>query len=882
MLGHHINHQSFLNQLLAFSSHGIAALTMEGEWMDANPSLCRMLGYTYEELAALRLEDIVHPQDRWADGMLCQIIAAAREYDSLVTEHSLIHRDGSKVDVSLNTMTIKDEATGEPVCLLLQAMPIQERLELEGRLSRAEDMNKLMVQNCYDIIYQSSEDGIIQSASPSIHNILDYSPEELIGKDERELYNPEDTGLYSKCRQENGTKRQMRMRHRNGYDIWFEVTVNRIKDGSGGSIALVIAKEISERKKYEDLIEEAQRIAQMGSWEWDIVHDEIFLSDQLYLIYNLEGNHSKGRLRQLTDLVPYQARQGFKERINQALEGEKLSYEFRTTTKDGKDQYLHVRGVVSFSETGIPERMNGTVQDVTDRKEVELKLQETIERYTSLKKYNHDAVISLDMDGNIINANKMALQLSGYNMESLVGMNFSKLIGRQQIKKLLSDSLMDTVAEQSIDKIIHRDGHALDVLTTIAPIIINSENVGYYIIAKDITEQKQLLIAKETAEATNRAKSEFLAMMSHEIRTPMNGVIGMTDLLMETTTVDAQQREYLEIIRKSGDTLLTIINDILDFSKIDSGKTELIEEPFDIRSCVFEAVDVLAPKAQAKRLDISFSLSPNVPSVLVGDYQRLKQILMNLIGNAIKFTSSGGVTVSVSKEESLGNEAKLRFSVKDTGIGISREKVQFLFQPFYQLDNFMTRTSEGTGLGLAICKRLVKLMEGDIWLELNDDPGATFVFTVVMKEVEKRKEPPNLRMLRTGGNADQQSLRILVAEDNRINQLVLIKMLENQGHQVRIAENGDEVIRYATDEHFDVIFMDIHMPVMNGLEATAVIKDKCKALNINCPVIIAVTANALKGDRDLCLSAGMDDYISKPINTRVVFDMLEKFFGRVV
>lgn len=881
MLGLHITNQSFVKQLLANSSHGIAVLTTEGEWMDANPSLCRMLGYTFEELATLCLKDIVHAEDRWTDGMPHRILEAAMEYGSLESEHVFMHKDGSRVCVSLNTMTIRDEAAGSPVCIILQLTLTQKRIELEGRLSRVEEMNQLIVQNSPDIIYQSSADGMIQFASPSFHNMLDYSPEELVGKGEEMLYNPEDAELYNSCRLENGTRRQMRMRHRNGYDIWFEVTIKQIKDSCGSMVALVIAKEITERKKYEVFIEEAQRIAQIGSWEWDIIHDEMFLSDQLYLIYNLEGNHSKGRLRQLTDLVPLQARQGFKELIDQALEGEKLSYEFRTSTKDGADQYLHIRGVVSFSDTGFPERMYGTVQDVTERKGVELKLQETIERYTSLKKYNHDAVISLDLDGHIINANQMTLQLTGYQMDELVGRDFSGIIGRKDIKKLLSDSLMDISAEQSIDKIIHKDGHISDVLATIAPIIINAENVGYYIIAKDITEQKQLMIAKEMAEATNKAKSEFLAMMSHEIRTPMNGVIGMTDLLMETTVVDELQREYLEIIRKSGDTLLTIINDILDFSKIDSGKTELIEEPFEIRTCVFEAVDVLAPKAQTKQLDISFSLSPDVPAVLVGDYQRLKQILMNLIGNAIKFTSSGGITVAVSKEESSGNKTRLRFSVKDTGIGISREKVQYLFQPFYQLDNFMTRTSEGTGLGLAICKRLVNLMDGSIWLEQSDEPGSTFVFSVVLKEVERKDIPTQRPLLGETGSA-QDVLRILVAEDNRINQLVLIKMLENQGHYVRIAENGEEVIRYATEENFDVIFMDVHMPVMNGLEATAVIKDRYEANNTRCPVIIAVTANALKGDRELCLAAGMDDYISKPINTRVVFDMLGKFFGRVV
>ncbi|MBW7476113.1 PAS domain S-box protein [Paenibacillus oenotherae] len=874
MLSLHINHESLVNQLMAYSSHAMAIVTPEGEWVAANRSLCRMLGYTYEELTALQLEDIVHSEDRWADGKRHDIVEAALEYESLVSEHGLMRKNGSTVWVSLNTMRIIDEGTGSPVLVVLHFTEIQERLELEGRLSRTEKLYQIVVDNTRDLIYQTSEAGVILSASPSLHDLLDYSPEEVVGKEEAMLYHPEDLQPLADCKLQGSARSQFRMRHRDGYDIWFESMVKQLKDSSGSTVIVVIGREITDRKKQEDFIREAQRIALIGSWEWDIDKGEIALSDQLYLIYNLEGNHAKGRLSQLTDLVPSRDRQRFKESIEGALEGENLSFEFRTSTRDGKDQYLHIRGVVVLSDTGIPERMNGTIQDITERKEIERKLQETIERYTSLKKYNHDAIVSLDLEGNIINANKMTEELTGYRLEELIGHSFSSIIGNQDIKSILTHSLEDMSAEQSIDRIYHKDGHVAEVLATIVPIIINSENVGYYIIAKDITEQKRLIIDKEAAESTNKAKSEFLAMMSHEIRTPMNGVIGMTDLLMETTILDTEQRGYLEIIRKSGDTLLTIINDILDFSKIDSGNTELLEEPFDIRGCIFEAVDILSPKAQEKRLEVSFSMSPDLPPVLVGDYQRLKQVLMNLIGNGIKFTNSGSVAISVNKEAHVGNEVKLRFTIKDTGIGIDKEKVQYLFQPFYQLDNFMTRTLEGTGLGLAISKRLVNLMNGEIWLEPTDGPGSTFIFTVILKEIERRNTgiaehaPLN-------GQAIQRALRILIAEDNKINQMVLVKMLEKQGHAVRVVENGVDVINLAYTGEYDVIFMDVHMPGMNGLEATAVIKDK---LGDNCPIIIAVTANALKGDRELCFAAGMDDYISKPISTRVVFDILRKFF----
>jgi PAS domain S-box-containing protein len=637
---------------------------------------------------------------------------------------------------------------------------------------------------------------------------------------------------------------------------------------------MIIGRDITERKKQEGMLAEAERIALIGSWEWNILHNQATFSQQLYRI--METCPQQGGLASILDLVPAHEQSGFKEKIEWALKGNNLSFEFRNTDKSGVNKYFHIRGIVIFSENGVPAKISGTVQDVTEQKLVELKLQETVERYTSLKKYNHDAVVSLDLDGNIINGNMMFQELTGYPIHEILGQSFSTFSGRRDIKEILGKSLKDVSAEKLIDKIIHKSGKQSEVLTTIAPIIINNENVGYYILAKDITEQKKLIIAKEAAESTNKAKSEFLAMMSHEIRTPMNGVIGMTDLLMETTVLDEQQKEYLEIIRKSGDTLLSIINDILDFSKIDSGKTDLLEEAFDVRDCIFEAVDVLSPKAREKKLDISFSLSPDVPAVLVGDSMRLKQILMNLIGNAIKFTKDGGIQVSVKKQAGNDQKVKLRFGVKDTGIGIDMNKHDQLFQPFYQVDNFMTRRSEGTGLGLAICKKLVNLMGGEIWVETTDEPGATFIFTVMLKE-EKSNKALLMDINNSEGTKTKRQLKVMIAEDNKINQVVLIKMLENQGHSIRIAENGHEVIKLIQEEAFDVIFMDVHMPMMNGLEATAAIKDMFKA--DECPVIIAVTANALKGDREKCLAAGMDEYISKPINNKAVFEIIQKFFG---
>ncbi|WP_052087689.1 PAS domain S-box protein [Paenibacillus wynnii] len=547
----------------------------------------------------------------------------------------------------------------------------------------------------------------------------------------------------------------------------------------------------------------------------------------------------------------------------------------RVRKADGS--YTWIEFMLRIVEDAVGRNILAVGRDITERKIVEQKLQESVERYTSLKKYNHDAVISLDLLGNIINSNDKARQLTGYNNE-MVGMSVARIVGNDHLNDILSYSTEEErFTERNINAIRHKDGHEVEVLTTIAPILINKKKVGFYIIVKDITEHKKLLIAKETAENTNRAKSDFLAMMSHEIRTPMNGVIGMTDLLLEMTEPTSPKWEYLDIIRKSGDTLLSIINDILDFSKIEAGRTELNEARFHVRDCIFSAVDVLSHKAEAKGLYIDVSISPEVPDFLIGDGERLKQILLNLVGNAVKFTYKGGVTLTVRVSGTVKGKTILHVSVSDTGIGIPEEQRNRLFEPFYQLDHFMNRQHEGTGLGLAITKKLVELMGGQINVEDGQSQGSIFVFTVALSEVEQTGHSSVEQVLsRTGVEENKRHLKILVAEDNDINQIVMQKMLEKRGHSVHIVDDGTEVVQALASDTYDLIFMDVQMPRMNGLEATRVIKTSLPPEQQ--PIIVAVTANALKGDREHCLEAGMDDYISKPVKNDAISAVINKFF----
>jgi signal transduction histidine kinase len=383
----------------------------------------------------------------------------------------------------------------------------------------------------------------------------------------------------------------------------------------------------------------------------------------------------------------------------------------------------------------------------------------------------------------------------------------------------------------------------------------------------------ELSEALQVAKRASRAKSDFLANMSHEIRTPMNGIIGMTDLALDAPTIQ-EARECMVVVQRSAASLLDIINDILDFSKIEAGKLSIEQIPFDLRQTVNDCLQVLKPRAHEKDLEVLCTFGADTPTHVVGDPTRLRQVLINLMGNAIKFTKHGTISISIQSVHRQGADVELRFGVRDTGIGIAADKRETIFGAFSQADTSTTRHYGGTGLGLTITQRLVSLMGGSLEVESELNVGSEFFFTLPYRMVLA----PDAAVVNSGSALlDVRPLRVLLVEDHPINQTLAVRLLEKWGHQVSVANNGQEALDCLGHDSlvFDLVLMDMQMPVMGGLEATQRIRQIPALASLP---IVAMTANAMLGDRELCLEAGMNDYLSKPIHANDLANQLRVLF----
>ena len=801
------------------------------------------------------------------------------------------------------------------------------------------------------------------------------------------------------------------------------------------------AFDISDRKrteqaliKSEAMLSKAQKIAKLGNWEWNILDDEPIWSDELFHIFGRDLSLGTPNYQEIPEYYSENDREKLIQAVQRAIsQGESYHLELRLAKPrpDGSYCYIEAIGHAEYDANGKVNRLYGTAQDISDHKSAKSKL---LQNETLLNLTIENAPVGIatfDLQGRFLTVNQSFCQIFGYTSQELLNITKFELTHPNSVEKTLTALHILTNHETTSIKVekqyIHKDSHTIDVVSRYG--LLKDEHgrpIQFVAVVEDLTERKQTeakLASAQIAESNNQAKSEFLAVMSHELRTPMNAVIGMTEIL-ENTPLSRQQQQCLSTIRQGGEVLLSVINNILDFSRIESGRFELDEHPFQLQKCIEEVLELLASRTADNFLELTALISPDIPQQLIGDYPRLRQILVNLVSNAIKFTESGEIVLTVNSQliDRDTHTYKLQFEVRDTGIGIAPESISKLFKAFSQADNSITRQYGGTGLGLAICKQLCELMGGEIGVTSTVGEGSTFKFSIQAQAIIEDLEAtiaiaPELkgkRILSINTNSTLQQaialytqpwgitiqaaysatdvlqflttsnfdailidrhplesdgspidtlalaqniqeifpdlplilitpiskifnennntslvcfrdsitkpisasklyqaffntfiskqnitrsydtslqpleeneqilgdenfakcypFKILVVEDNPVNQRILLLMLENLGYKVEAVENGQRAVSTFSSKVFDVIFMDLQMPIMNGLIAT----ENIRQLPTAQPWIIGLSANAFTESCDTALSVGMNDYLTKPLQTKSLIAALQR------
>ena len=689
-----------------------------------------------------------------------------------------------------------------------------------------------------------------------------------------------------------------------------------IIDIHGETCVISVIQDISDRKLAEEKLRAvaaslaaAQRIARVGNWECDFSANTTTWSEELSRIFGFDPTQPAPTLTEFSQYVHPDDRQKWQTTIDTAIaSGQSYSLEYRILRPEPKIaadncpsqiseagfiRYIEARGEVVVNHQGQVTKLFTTLMDITPRKLAEIALAESEEKYRHLVETSQDIIWSCNAQGNITFVNQAVKQIYGYEPEEMLGCSFSDFLAPGEIDwkwELQQRLLTGKTVFQYENIVLGKDGRKIDVNTkAIARMDAEGNIIGTTGTASDITERKQAEIvlqkAKEEADRANRAKSEFLSNMSHELRTPLNAILGFSQLLARDPNLGADQQQYLGIISQSGEHLLVLINNILQMSKIEVGLVTLNNSTFDLHKMLKNTENMLKLQAEKKGLQLIFDFRPDLPQYIETDESKLRQVLINVVGNAIKFTAEGGVNLRI-KHELLKNKSYpgisprenccLLFEVQDTGSGISAEEMDNLFKPFAQTESGK-KAQEGSGLGLPISKQFVQLMGGKMTVTSTLGRGSIFKFDVKVSlpnEMEIQVAQTARRVV--GIEPGQPEYRILAVDDRLESRLLLVRMLTSLGFAVQEAENGVQAVEMWSSWEPHLIWMDMRMPVMDGYEATKQIKAHLKG---QATVIIALTASAFDEERSLILSAGCDDFVAKPFREQVILEKMAKHLG---
>lgn len=1012
--------------ILQSIQEGYFEVDLRGTLTFFNDSMCRIIGSPAERLMGLNNRQYTDPEEsRKLYAAYNQVYRTGEPLEGF--QHKITARNGTEKLLE-SSILLRRDSNGQISGFRGTVRDITERKLAEEALRESEQRYKALFEAATDAIMildtEGSRAGCILAANRAAAATTGYTVDELLDLNVADLRVPSQAVHVIRDIENvlDGSKMSVEIsrRRKDGSTFPVEVNASLVRLGDKSCI-LLFARDMTQRKQMEKeatMLAHAVRSIQESVSITDTEHNVLFVNDAFVKTYGLERHEVLGK--RLTDLVRVETKSTdtFNELLGpgpeEAWEGELLN-----RRKDGTVFPINLCVSPIRDDSGQMIALAGIVQDITERKKIEKEVIMLAHAVRSIR----EAVCITDSEDALLFVNDAFLATYGYERHEVIGKNIVELV------RVPANSSRSTVIPPA--NLIRRwegelfnrrkDGSEFPVHLSSSPIFNEiGRTIALVGVIQDITESKraieELQKAKNAAEAASSAKSEFLANMSHEIRTPMNGIIGMTELALDTD-LTAEQSEYLTLVKLSADSLLGVINDILDFSKIEAGKLDLDLEEFNLQNCIDDVMKALSVRADQKGLELAYYLRPGVPELIIGDSGRLRQILVNLVGNAIKFTERGEVIVRVEAEIHPNAEVLLHFGIRDTGIGVPPEKQKIIFESFTQADGSTTRKYGGTGLGLAISSQLVGMMGGQIWIESpvviakESIPGSLFQFTATfgiasssvrtehpmclsdlaglpvlvvddnatnrrilevqltnwqmkptgidspgdavnaikqaatggtpyklalldfhMPEIDGlalaeriKKEPEggdlkiiimsssvqqnqarhrnwnidakllkpvkaaelitvirdvmggdgwSKRKTRQAGLKSRYPSRVLLAEDNPVNQRLIKRLLEKWGHTAILAHNGKNALALLEDEKFDCVLMDLQMPEINGFEATAVIRERERGAGTHTP-IIALTAHALKGDRQRCLEAGMDDYVSKPIEAAKLFDVIE-------
>ncbi|HEY9623010.1 MAG TPA: PAS domain S-box protein [Crinalium sp.] len=882
-----------------------------------SPQWKAMLGYADDELDNNfdMWGSLIFDDDRMAALQLVE------DYNSGKVDHfeavqRFHHKDGSTLYILSRALHLKD-AEDKVIRMVGSHLDVTENKRQEFALQESEARYRNIIETTTEGVWMLDVEDLTSFVNPRMATLLGYDAEDMIGQSFFNFMTDENrvvAQVHLNSRREGIAEQyEFEFQRKDGASLWVLVSASPILDKLGhyaGSIAMMT--DISDRKQAEQAIRQSEeRFRHIA----ETIQDVFFINtpavnriDYVSPAYETIWGRSLQSLYQhpedwLNSIYP-DDRSRIEAVLQHQIAGQPFQQEYRIIRPDGSIRWIYSRTFPKFNDAGEVESTIGLATDITERKQAELALQESEDRFRVLVTHAPVGIFQTDAEGQCLYVNPRWLEMTGLSAADAMGTGWQQALHSDDRKAILTEWIQATQEGRPFGleyRFQKPDGSVTWVSGRAITVPNESGEIHrYFGTVMDITDRKQaeedLRQAMEAAEAANLAKSMFLANMSHELRTPLNVILGFAQIMSHDSTLTLSQKDDLQTIRRSGDHLLSLINDVLDLSKIEAGHCALEEVGFDLIAMLHGLDTMMAERAQAKRLQLTLDIAPDVPQFVMADEQKLRQILLNLLSNAIKFTQQGGVTLRVTcqtahdkgdfklsrsqAETDLTNLSSsifhtLQFEVIDTGVGIAADELDSIFDAFVQAEAGR-RSASGTGLGLAISRKLLELMHGDISVESTPNLGSTFTVTVsvgLTNRLEIQREPDHRVVI---GLSGQPHRRILVVDDQRENRWLMIRLLSQLGLEVREATNGQEAVRIWQDWHPDLIWMDMRMPGIDGYEATQQIRAMERDQT---SIIIALTAQASQGDRTLALTAGCNDYISKPLQEETVFLKMAEHLG---